>query len=62
MAVPTPCLRSLQTDDGQCHGTGTPTGDPLETTAVGNVFGDSGVLIGSVGDSPVSLLQPTPFE
>lgn len=32
----------------QCHGTGTPTGDPIETTAVGNVFGERGVFIGSV--------------
>ncbi|KAF5630117.1 polyketide synthase [Fusarium sp. NRRL 52700] len=24
----------------ECHGTGTPTGDPIETTAVGKVFGD----------------------
>lgn len=32
----------------ECHGTGTAIGDPLEVTAVGNVFGDKGVLIGSV--------------
>ncbi|KAL2166124.1 hypothetical protein VTG60DRAFT_3263 [Thermothelomyces hinnuleus] len=32
----------------ECHGTGTPTGDPIETRAVGNVFGDKGVYIGSV--------------
>ncbi|KAF4457622.1 polyketide synthase, partial [Fusarium albosuccineum] len=32
----------------ECHGTGTPTGDPIETTAVGNVFGEQGVYIGSV--------------
>ncbi|KAL8643711.1 MAG: hypothetical protein Q9226_008169, partial [Calogaya cf. arnoldii] len=32
----------------ECHGTGTATGDPIETTAVGNVFGERGVLIGSV--------------
>ncbi|KAL9094132.1 MAG: hypothetical protein Q9165_003547 [Trypethelium subeluteriae] len=32
----------------ECHGTGTATGDPVETTAVGNVFGDQGVFIGSV--------------
>ena len=32
----------------QCHGTGTPTGDPIEVRAVGNVFGERGVLIGSV--------------
>ncbi|RYP84204.1 hypothetical protein DL770_005246 [Monosporascus sp. CRB-9-2] len=32
----------------ECHGTGTPTGDPIETTAIGNVFGTHGVYIGSV--------------
>ncbi|KAB2570584.1 Hybrid PKS-NRPS synthetase lepA [Lasiodiplodia theobromae] len=32
----------------ECHGTGTAIGDPLEVTAVGNVFGGKGVLIGSV--------------
>ena len=32
----------------ECHGTGTATGDPIETTAVGNIFGDKGVVIGSV--------------
>ncbi|CAG8955553.1 hypothetical protein HYFRA_00009507 [Hymenoscyphus fraxineus] len=32
----------------ECHGTGTPTGDPIETKAVGRVFGKNGVLIGSV--------------
>lgn len=32
----------------ECHGTGTATGDPIETTAVGNIFGDKGVIIGSV--------------
>ncbi|KAM6508198.1 hypothetical protein FALCPG4_018080 [Fusarium falciforme] len=32
----------------ECHGTGTPMGDPLETIAVGNVFGEHGVYIGSV--------------
>ncbi|GAW25636.1 putative polyketide synthase [Rosellinia necatrix] len=32
----------------ECHGTGTPTGDPIETRAVAKVFGDSGLYIGSV--------------
>lgn len=32
----------------KCHGTGTPTGDPLEVAAVGRVFGEKGVYIGSV--------------
>lgn len=32
----------------ECHGTGTPTGDPIETRAVARVFGDKGVYIGSV--------------
>jgi acyl transferase domain-containing protein/SAM-dependent methyltransferase len=37
-----------QTAFVECHGTGTSTGDPLEVMAVGKVFGDSGVYIGSV--------------
>jgi acyl transferase domain-containing protein len=41
-------LRFSETGLVECHGTGTPTGDPLETTAVGNVFGENGVFIGSV--------------
>ncbi|KAF6802944.1 polyketide synthase, partial [Colletotrichum musicola] len=33
----------------ECHGTGTPVGDPIECEAVGRVFGDhGGVYIGSV--------------
>lgn len=37
-----------QTAMVECHGTGTPTGDPIEVKAVARVFGDSGVYIGSV--------------
>ncbi|KAK5991583.1 Highly reducing polyketide synthase gloL [Cladobotryum mycophilum] len=37
-----------QTAFVECHGTGTPVGDPLEVAAVANVFGDHGVYIGSV--------------
>lgn len=32
----------------ECHGTGTPVGDPIETSAVGRVFGEKGVYIGSI--------------
>ncbi|KAL8872562.1 MAG: hypothetical protein Q9174_001830 [Haloplaca sp. 1 TL-2023] len=32
----------------ECHGTGTAVGDPIETGAVANVFGDSGIHITSV--------------
>ncbi|KAG5978870.1 Type I Iterative PKS [Claviceps digitariae] len=37
-----------QTAFVECHGTGTPVGDPIEANAVANVFGDAGVYIGSV--------------
>ncbi|KAL9043673.1 MAG: hypothetical protein Q9214_003146 [Letrouitia sp. 1 TL-2023] len=37
-----------QTGFVECHGTGTQTGDPLETGAVARVFGKDGVFIGSV--------------
>lgn len=37
-----------QTAFVECHGTGTAIGDPLETAAVANVFGQKGVFIGSV--------------
>ena len=32
----------------ECHGTGTPIGDPIEANAVARVFGESGVYIGSI--------------
>jgi acyl transferase domain-containing protein len=32
----------------ECHGTGTQVGDPMETGAVGRVFGNRGTYIGSV--------------
>ena len=37
-----------QTAMVECHGTGTPTGDPIEAKAVARVFGERGVYIGSV--------------
>ncbi|TPX08256.1 uncharacterized protein E0L32_001848 [Thyridium curvatum] len=30
----------------ECHGTGTPTGDPIETGTIAKLFGDAGVFIG----------------
>ncbi|KAJ0278472.1 hypothetical protein CBS470a_009745 [Colletotrichum nupharicola] len=41
-------LDPSQTAYVECHGTGTATGDPIETSAVGEVFGEKGVYIGSV--------------
>ncbi|KAL9019704.1 MAG: hypothetical protein Q9185_003042 [Variospora sp. 1 TL-2023] len=37
-----------QTGYVECHGTGTPIGDPVETKAVARVFGGLGVHIGSI--------------
>ena len=37
-----------QTAMVECHGTGTPVGDPLEVNAIARVFGAKGILIGSV--------------
>ena len=44
----------------ECHGTGTATGDPIETTAVGNVFGETGIHIGSVSYPSLRLASPNP--
>lgn len=46
-----------QTAFVECHGTGTARGDPLETTAVANVFREKGVYIGSVSFQAVNLQQ-----
>lgn len=35
----------------ECHGTGTALGDTIEATAVGRVFGEKGIYIGSVSIS-----------
>ncbi|KAI8258243.1 polyketide synthase, partial [Colletotrichum sp. SAR 10_98] len=32
----------------ECHGTGTATGDPIETKAIAAVFGDHGIVLGAV--------------
>ncbi|KOS22576.1 Lovastatin nonaketide synthase [Escovopsis weberi] len=40
--------RHHETGYFECHGTGTAVGDPLEANAVARVFGDHGMVIGSV--------------
>lgn len=40
----------LSDEHSKCHGTGTATGDPVEATAVGRVFGEKGIHIGSVSE------------
>ncbi|KAJ2982753.1 hypothetical protein NQ176_g1174 [Zarea fungicola] len=42
----------------ECHGTGTATGDPIETTAVARIFGDDGIYIGSVKPNKTRLSPP----
>lgn len=37
-----------QTAFFECHGTGTPVGDPIEANAVARVFGRDGMIMGSV--------------
>ncbi|KAL2017252.1 hypothetical protein VTK56DRAFT_2364 [Thermocarpiscus australiensis] len=32
----------------ECHGTGTPTGDPIEAEAIAAIFGDKGIYLGAV--------------
>lgn len=41
----------------ECHGTGTPIGDPIEANAVARVFGKDGMIIGSV-----SHVVPQPLD
>ena len=44
------CYSRFPDEHLKCHGTGTPTGDPLETAAIGRVFEEKGVYIGSVNE------------
>lgn len=41
----------------KCHGTGTPIGDPVEAAAIGKVFGEKGVYIGSVSGREHKMLS-----
>jgi acyl transferase domain-containing protein len=45
-------LNPAETGFIEFHGTGTPTGDPIEATAVANLFGEEGIHIGSVSVTP----------
>ena len=40
----------------ECHGTGTSVGDPLETAAVANCFGDKGMIITSVRRTKIAAV------
>ena len=40
----------------KCHGTGTPIGDPVEAAAIGRVFGEKGIYIGSVSGRERKIL------